>query len=188
MPVTYGILIYVSHLGSISLPCWATRWTRSGTSRSTSTCSSSGEQARPQVWHINQDAILDRHSMVMVPGLWDSNWNFFPCQDALEVRTSSTTPGDEKDQSDPLALIFIHILTYLEEELARRHWERLLRATSTSAIFTVSLYKKVLIKTSLRWGAPGHPGSSKFQQRLPSYQGLIPVNFSRALKLFIFGH
>ena len=52
------------------------------------------------------------------------------------VRMSSTTPGDEKKQSDPLALIFIHILTYLEEELARRHRERLLRATSTSAIFT----------------------------------------------------
>ena len=32
-------------------------------------CSSAGERARPQVWHINQDAILDRHSMVMVPGL-----------------------------------------------------------------------------------------------------------------------
>ena len=78
------------------------------------------------------------------------------------VRTSSTTPEDEKNQSDPLALIFIHILTYLEEELARRHWKRLLRATSTSAIFTVSLYKKVLIKMSLRWGAPGHPESSKF--------------------------
>ena len=52
------------------------------------------------------------------------------------VRTSSTTPGDEVNQSDPLALIFIHILTYLEEELAWRHRERLLRATSTSAIFT----------------------------------------------------
>ena len=52
------------------------------------------------------------------------------------VRMSSTTPGDEKKQSDPLALIFIHILTYLEEELAWRHRERLLRATSTSAIFT----------------------------------------------------
>ena len=50
--------------------------------------------------------------------------------------------------------IFIHILTYLEEELARRHWERLLRATSTSAIFTVSLCKKVLIKRFLRWCAP----------------------------------
>ena len=69
LPVKYGILIYVSHLGSSSLPCWATRWTRSGTSRGTSTCSSSGERARPQVWHINQDAIPDRHSMVMVPGL-----------------------------------------------------------------------------------------------------------------------
>ena len=31
--------------------------------------SSAGERARPQLWHINQDAILDRHSMVMVPGL-----------------------------------------------------------------------------------------------------------------------
>ena len=51
------------------------------------------------------------------------------------VRTSSTTPEEEKNQSDPLALIFIHILTYLEEELARRHKERLLRATSTSALF-----------------------------------------------------
>ena len=37
MPVKYGILIYVSHLGSSSLPCWATRWTRSLTSRGTST-------------------------------------------------------------------------------------------------------------------------------------------------------
>ena len=33
---------------------------------------------------------------------------------------SSTTPGDEKNQSDPLALIFIYILTYLEEELAQK--------------------------------------------------------------------
>ena len=31
---------------------------------------------------------------------------------------SSTTPGDEKNQSDPLALLFINILTYLEKELA----------------------------------------------------------------------
>ena len=46
-------------------------------------------------------------------------------------------------------VIVIYILTYLEEELAWRHWERLLRATSTWAIFTVSLNKKVLIKTSL---------------------------------------
>ena len=30
-PVMYDILIYVSHLGSSSLPSWATRWTRSGT-------------------------------------------------------------------------------------------------------------------------------------------------------------
>ena len=37
MPVKYGILIYVSHLGSRSLPCRATRWTSSGTSRGTST-------------------------------------------------------------------------------------------------------------------------------------------------------
>ena len=55
---------------------------------------------------------------------------------------SSTTPGDEKKQSDPLALLFIYILTYLEEELAWRHLERLQRATSTWAIFTVLLYKK----------------------------------------------
>ena len=75
---------------------------------------------------------------------------FFPCQDALEVRMSSTTPGDEKKPILSLALIFIHILTYLEEELACRHWERLLRATSTWAIFTVLQYKKVLIKTSQR--------------------------------------
>ena len=43
MPVKYGILIYVSHLGSSSLPCWATRWTRSGTSRGTST----GQETQP---------------------------------------------------------------------------------------------------------------------------------------------
>ena len=30
----------------------------------------------------------------MIPGLWDSNRNFSPCQDALEVRTSFTTPGN----------------------------------------------------------------------------------------------
>ena len=58
---------------------------------------------------------------------------------------SSTTPGDEKKQSDPLVLK-IHILTYLEEELVWRHWERLLRANSTLAIFTVIIIKKVLIK------------------------------------------
>ena len=47
-------------------------------------------------------------------------------EEMVEVvfRTSSTTPGDEKNQSDPLALIFIHILTYLDEELAWIHWER----------------------------------------------------------------
>ena len=69
MPVRYGILIYVSHLRSSSLPWWAT-------CRGTPWCpwprpprSSAGQRTRPQVWHINQDAILDRHSMVMVPGL-----------------------------------------------------------------------------------------------------------------------
>ena len=31
---------------------------------------------------------------------------------------SSKTPGDEKNQSDPLALLFINNLTYLEKELA----------------------------------------------------------------------
>ena len=55
-----------------------------------------------------------------------------------------TTPGDEKNKSDPLALVFIHILTYLEEELAWRHWERPMKAALTWAIFTVTLYKKVL--------------------------------------------
>ena len=50
---------------------------------------------------------------------------------------SSTTPGDEKKLSDPLALLFIYILTYLEEELSWRHLEKLLRASSTCAIFTV---------------------------------------------------
>ena len=49
-----------------------------------------------------------------------------------------------------MALIFMHILTYLEEEIAWRHWERLLRANSTLAIFTVLLIKKVLIKMSPR--------------------------------------
>ena len=39
---------------------------------------------------------------------------------------------------------------------------------------------------SLRWAAPGDPVPSNFHQRLPSYQRLIPVNFSRAFKLFIF--
>ena len=148
-------------LGSSSLTSWTTRWTWSETSGGASTgpvCSSAGDQSRPQVWNINQNAILDRHSMVMVPGLW----NFFPCQDALEVRTSSTTPGDEKKQSDPLALIFIHILTYLEEELAWRHWERLLRATSIWAIFTVLLFKKVLIKTSLHCVPPMTQGPQIF--------------------------
>ena len=87
---------------------------------------------------------------------------------------SSTTPGDEKDQSDPLALIFIHILTYLEEELAWRHWERLLRAISTCAIFTVSLYKKVLDQDVSTLWSPGDPGSLNFHQRHPSYQLLIP--------------
>ena len=62
------------------------------------------------------------------------------------VRTSSTTPGDEKDQSDPLALIFIHILTYHEEELAQRHRERLLRATSTSAIFTKNAENTLILQ------------------------------------------
>ena len=61
---------------------------------------------------------------MMVPGLWDLNGNCFPCQDNLKVRMSSTTPGDEENQSDPLALIFIHILTNPEEELPWRHWER----------------------------------------------------------------
>ena len=132
------------------------RWTCRGTPWCPLPCppwSSAWEWGRPQVWHINQDAIFDRHSMVMVSGLWDSNWNFFACQDALEVRTSSTTPGDERKNIPtpwPLVLIFIHIVTYLEEELAWRHWERLLRAITTWAIFTVSLYKKVLIKTSPR--------------------------------------
>ena len=59
---------------------------------------------------------------------------------------SSTTPGDEKKQSDPLALLFIYILTYLEEELSWRHLEKLLRASSTCAIFTVIPYKKVWIE------------------------------------------
>ena len=71
----------------------------------------------------------------------------FPCQDSLEVRTSTTTTGDEKNHSDPLALIFIYNLTYLEEELAWKHTERLLRATSTCDIFTVLIYKKVFLKT-----------------------------------------
>ena len=44
----------------------------------------------------------------------------------------------KKKQSDPLVLK-IHILTYLEEELVWRHWERLLRANSKYAIFTVLL-------------------------------------------------
>ena len=117
----YGILIYVSHLGSSLLPSWA----------------------RPQVWHRNKDAIHDWNSMVMVPGLWDSNWNFFPsgcpsCQDVLH------NFWRWKNQSYPLALIFIHILTYLKEELAWIHWERLLIATSTWGIFIVSLYKNYL--------------------------------------------
>ena len=56
----------------------------------------------------------------------------FPCQDSLEVRTSTTTTGDEKNHSDPLALIFIYNLTYLEEELACRHWERLVYTSNTS--------------------------------------------------------
>ena len=62
------------------------------------------------------------------------------------VRTSSTPPGDERNQSDPLALIFIHILTYLEEELAQRHRERLLRATSTSAIFTKNAKNTLILQ------------------------------------------
>ena len=69
LPVKYGILIYVSHLRSSSLPWWAT-------CRGTPWCpwpcpprSSAGQRTRPQVWHINQDAILDRQSMAMVPGL-----------------------------------------------------------------------------------------------------------------------
>ena len=97
--------------------------------------------------------------MVMVP------FETFFRQDALEVRTSSTTPGDEKNQFDPLALIFIHILTYIEEELAWRHWERLLRATSTWAIFTALLYNKVLIKTSQCCVPPMTQGPL-FHQRL----------------------
>ena len=72
----------------------------------------------------------------------------------FDVEIPHSAPGDEKKQSDPLALIFIHILTYLEEELAWRHWERLLRATSTWAIFTVLLYKKDQIKTSPRCVPP----------------------------------
>ena len=149
-------------------------------------CSSAGQRTRPQVWHINQDAIFDRHSMVMVPGLWDSNENFFHIRMLWMTFTSSIPPWDgKKNQFDLLALVFIYILTYLEEKLARRCWERLLRATSTSAICTVSLYKKVLIKTSLRWGVPSDPGSSNFHQRLPSYKGLIPVNFSWALHFLI---
>ena len=38
IPFKYDILIYVSHLGSSSLPSWATRWTRSGTCRGTPWC------------------------------------------------------------------------------------------------------------------------------------------------------
>ena len=115
MPVKYGILIYVSHLGSSLLPWWATCRGTPWCPWPCPPCSSAGERARPQVWHINQDAILDQNSMVIVPSLWDSNWNFFPCQDALEVRTSSTTQ-EMKNQSGPLELIFIHILTYIEDE------------------------------------------------------------------------
>ena len=69
MPVRYGILIYVSHLRSSSLPWWATCRGTPWCPWPCPPCSSAGERTRPQVWHINQDAILDRHSMVMVPGL-----------------------------------------------------------------------------------------------------------------------
>ena len=72
-----------------------------------------------------------------------------------------------------MALIFIHILTYLEEELAWRHWGRLLRATTTWAIFTVSLYKKILIKTSLHSGTLVAKG--------PIIPRINPCYFSRGL-------
>ena len=52
----------------------------------------------------------------------------------------------KKKQSYPLVLIFIHIPTYLEEELARRHRERLLRATSTSAIFTKNAKNTLILQ------------------------------------------
>ena len=57
MPVKYGILIYVSHLGSSSLPCWATRWTRSGTSRGTST----GKETQPILAVFFRDINLFGH-------------------------------------------------------------------------------------------------------------------------------
>ena len=71
--MTYCNLIDVPYIGSKNFPIYQS-----------STCSwFSAEMAdhRYQVWHINQDPILDRHSLVVVPGpkskifhVWYGRW------------------------------------------------------------------------------------------------------------------
>ena len=38
------------------------------------------------MWHINQVTILEGHSLVVVPGLWDAKWPTFFGQEDLKVK------------------------------------------------------------------------------------------------------
>ena len=58
-------------------PLMATCWGSPSSPWTCTPCSSPGVRPRPQVWHINQVTILDRHSLVVAPGLWDAKWPTF---------------------------------------------------------------------------------------------------------------
>ena len=116
MPVNYRDLISVPHLGSQRQPCWATCWGSPCSHWTGTPCSSARLRPRPQVWHINQVTILDRHSLVVVPGLWDAKCPTFFVRKTSRSRiflVSSTRPGEKNKWFDHIPSIFGHILRWL---------------------------------------------------------------------------